>query len=89
LAVGYFIIVSIPFALGEYPVVLVGSALKSAMMSSVAATPDAETVTTEAHVAEDIEPVPRTAVPLAMVCVRFAFEFWKHSPSQIEGDASG
>ena len=48
-AVGYLIIVSIPFALGEYPVVEVGSALKSDMILSVVAVPVAVVVTTVAH----------------------------------------
>lgn len=62
-------IVSIPLALGWYPVVEVGSALKSAMMLSVVAVPVAEVVTTVAQAPEPIALVPRADVPLAIVCV--------------------
>ena len=48
---------------------LVGSALKSAIMSSVVATPVAVTVTVEAQAPEAIALVPRVAVPLAIVVV--------------------
>jgi hypothetical protein len=67
LAVGYLIIASIPLTEGEYPVVDVGSAEKSATMSSVAATPAAATVTAAAHVPDAIAEVPSVAVPFAIV----------------------
>ncbi len=69
LLVGYLMIVSIPLVDGEYPVDEVGSALKSAIMLSVVATPVAEVVTAEAHAPDEIEPVPSAEVPLAIVVV--------------------
>ena len=66
-AVGYLMIVNIPDVLGVYPVTAVGSALKSAAMMSVVAVPVAEVVTTVAQVPEEIAPVPRAEVPLAIV----------------------
>jgi hypothetical protein len=71
--VGYLMIESI--APGMYPVVAVGSALKSAMMLSVVATPVAATVTTVAQALEAIALVPIVAVPLAMVNVPFEVQF--------------
>lgn len=60
-------IVSIPLAEAEYPVVLVGSPLKPASMTSVVAVPVAEVVTTVAHVADEIALVPNAEVPEAIV----------------------
>src|SRR5271157_41773 len=62
-------IVSIPLVDGTYPVVLVGSPLKPAITTSVVATLVAVAVTTEAQVPDEIELVPKLAVPLAMVWV--------------------
>lgn len=60
-------IVNIPEVEGMYPVVAVGSALNTAVITSVVATPVADTVTAVAQVAEGIAPVPKLAVPLAML----------------------
>src|ERR1700723_3095494 len=66
---GHLMIVSVPDVEGAYPVVDVGSELKSMMMSSVLRTPVAVTVTTDAHDADAIAEVPRVIVPLAIVVV--------------------
>ena len=63
-----------PEVLGIYPVVLVGSALNPAVITSVVATPVAVTVTAVAQVAEEIAPVPSVAVPLATVTVQVGQE---------------
>ncbi len=67
--VGYPMIVSIPFVVGEYPVTAVGSALKLATIALVVAVPVAEVVTTVAHVPEEIALVPSAEVPLATMLV--------------------
>ena len=66
-AVGNLIIVSIPLALGAYPVTAVGSALKSAIKVSVVKTPLADTVTVVAAAPDAINVVPSVAVPDAIV----------------------
>ena len=66
-AVGYGMIVSIPVVAGAYPVTPVGSPLKPTVITSVVATPVAETVTTEAHAPDAMADVPRAAVPEAIV----------------------
>lgn len=64
---GYLTMVSIPEELGLYPVVDVGSALKSARKSSVVRRPEAEPETTVAQAPEAISEVPSDTVPLATV----------------------
>jgi len=71
-AVGNLIIVSIPLALGAYPVTAVGSALKSAIKVSVVKTPVADTVTVAAAAPDAISVVPSVAVPDAIVWVTTA-----------------
>ena len=73
-AVQYFMIVSAPLALGAYPVVLVGSALKSAKILSVDKAASAGTVTVAAAVPDGIALVPKVAVPAAATC-RMTFQF--------------
>ena len=65
----YLIMVNIPDADGEYPVVPLGSALKSAERLSVVNAPVAVVVTTVAQVADEMAEVPRADVPLATVIV--------------------
>lgn len=62
--------VKMPVVPGAYPVVDVGSALKSASMLSVVAMPEPATVTTAAQAPEAIAVVPSVAVPFATVSVQ-------------------
>src|SRR5580692_2666955 len=56
-----------PLPLTPYPIVPLGSALKSMERLSVESTPVAVAVTTEAHAPEEIALVPSVEVPLATV----------------------
>jgi hypothetical protein len=63
-----------PVVAGVYPVTALMLAFGVQLIVSVARIPVPATVTTVAHAAEEIEEVPREAVPLAMVMVAPAVE---------------
>ena len=65
--VGHLKIVKIPLVETIYPVIIVGSELKSAITVSVVATPEAVVETVVAQVPEAIADVPNADVPVAIV----------------------
>lgn len=70
LELGHRMTVSIPLALGTYPVTASGEPLKSSSILSVLARPVHVAVTVVAAAPDAIADVPKATVPLQTVCVR-------------------